>query len=78
MKAPASPPKKQPTQPKKQSVKTRGNEYLVSKAHNPVARSRRKHKSEVEKILEQVKQYPILIASCIVVIILAIVYAAYA
>jgi len=78
MKPPASPPKKQPAQPKKQTVKARGNEYLVRKSQNPVARSRRKQKSEVERIIDQVKQYPILIASCIVVIILAIVYAIYA
>jgi len=78
VKPPASPPKKQPAQSKKQTVKARGNEYLVRKSQNPVARSRRKQKSEVERVIDQVKQYPILIASCILVIILAIVYATYA
>lgn len=79
VKPPASPPpKKQPAQSKKQTAKARGNEYLVRKSQNPVARSRRKQKSEVERIIDQLKQYPILIASCIVVIILAVVYAIYA
>jgi len=73
----APPPKKQPAQSKKPSAKARGNEHLVRKAVNPpVARSlRRRHKSELEKITDLLKQYPILIASCIVVIVLVIAYA---
>ena len=73
--APVTQPKKQKSQqPKKQSGKSKGS-ATGGKPVNPVARQmKRKKRSDFEKITETVKEYPIIVATAIIVLCAAIIY----